>query len=376
MYMKNKRILLIVCIIVLTIMHGCTKDDLNPDTSKYTVYVAGQYDGYRWIGCYWKNGERTDFNPDGNGMTAMVTGMSVSNGNVYVSGYYHTNENWVDVPCYWKNGVKTDLPCESDNPPTTPHYRVSYAMDIFASGNDVYTAGRYNVGDDFPYQVRVQPCYWKNTDRIDIIDYPDRYAELTSIYASNGDVYIGGKYDVPAGGGMPLDETQACYWKNGVKTDLPGSKSKVTGIFVENGIVYASGEYNLNFGGVGTPCYWVDGQKFDLPTGNATMTYTKAIFVANGTVYTAGYCFVDDYAHACFWKDNQQTTMERRSTASSIYVKDGIVFTCGSFSENRTNDNKYQRFPCYWANTKRTELPVTGDLRDTDFNDAVGIFVE
>ena len=361
--MKRINILMMVSVAVLTLLNSCKKDDTNPDTSKYTIFVAGIYDIGK--GCYWKNGERIDF-----GSAKMVTGMSVSNGNIYVSGYYN---NWdilddASAPCFWKNGVKTDLPGDG--------IHVAYAYDIFVSGNDVYTVGRYNVEAPFPYLQRVQPCYWKNINRIDIIDYPDRYAELTSIYVSNGDVYIGGKYDVPAGGGMPLDETQACYWKNGVKTDLPGSKSKVTGIFVENGKVYASGEYNLNFGGVGTPCYWVDGQKFDLPTGNATMTYTTAIFVDNGTVYTAGYCFLDDYAHACFWKENKQTTMERRTTASSIYAKDGIVFTCGSFSENRTNDNKYQSFPCYWANTKRTELSVTGDLRDTDFNDAVGIFVE
>lgn len=354
--MRNISILMIA---VLALASSCKKDDTNPDTSQYTIYVAGQYDLNS--GCYWKNGERTDF-----GLITMITGMSESNGNVYVSGYYNDG-----VACFWKNGVKTDLPFVST---VSEEYRVAYAFGIYAAGNDVYTVGRYNASDEFPYMSRVQPCYWKNTTCNDITDYPDRYAELSSIYVSSGNVYVGGNYNVP--GTSPSWETQACYWKNGVKTDLPGNKSKVTGIFVENSKVYAVGEYNLNFGGVGQPCYWVEGQKFDLPTGNATMTYTKAIFVDNGTVYTAGYCILDDYAHACFWKENRQTRMERRTTASSIYVKDGIVFTCGSFSEKRSNDNKYQSFPCYWTNTKRTELSVTGDLQNTERNDAVGIFVE
>jgi len=373
--MKNLRIILIASVISLTLLYSCSKDEDNPNISKYTIYMAGEYDISQ--ACYWKNGKRTDF-----GNVSAITGMSVSNGNVYMSGYYNSF-----VPCYWKNGVKTDLPDDTDLPAI--NFKASYANGIYAAGNDVYTVGSYNVKDVSPYNVRAQPCYWKNTSRFDITDYPDRFAEATCIFVSGDDIYIGGKYLVPGTNG-PIEVYQACYWKNGVKTDLPADiDSYVTDIYVENGKVYAAGSWKNESWPLfsHTRCYWADGQKVDLITINPNDRYdVKAIFVDNGTVYAAGYCTDDELnTTACYWKDGKQTILSglneaARSRAFSIYVKDGIVFTSG-WSDSKSGvcnvTGSKGAVPCYWVDTKCKELSVkVSNWCDTERNNAIGIFVE
>ena len=371
--MKKIRIGIITAIIAIAM--GCGKDGGDqPDTSKYTIYTAGIYDDYRWIGCFWKNGIREDFNPGGNGMSVVVTGLSVSNGIIYVSGYYHTDQIWYNTPCYWKNGVKTDLPDDTDLPPGSLE-RAAYAKGIYAVGNDVYTVGRYNVADEFPYPGRVQPCYWKNTTRFDITDYPDRFAEATCIFVSGNDIYFGGNYAVP---GTSPSKYQACYWKNGVKTDLPGDNSYVKDIFVENGKVYAVGYCAREH--IQDPCYWADGQKLDLSFGDAISCSSNAIFVDNGAIYIAGGLSFDGYSYACYWKDGKQTKLTKNACSYSIFVKDGIVFSsgcCDAKSGKCDWTGGIGTVPCYWINTKCTELSVeVPNLCDTYNNNAIGIFVE
>jgi hypothetical protein len=286
-----------------------------------------------------------------------------------------------EAPCYWKDGIKIDLPDDTDLQPGSP--RAAYALGIYTVGNEVYTVGRYNLYNGLQI-LKVQPCYWKNTTRFDITDYPDRFAELSCIFVSGGDVYIGGKYLVQGTSG-PTTAYQACYWKNGVRTDLPaGMDSYVHGIFVENGKVYATGSWKNEIWPPfnSTNCYWADGQRVDLPADKSEDDYNSvnAIFVDKGTVYTAG-CSSGD---ACYWKDGKQTilpALKRGAEALSIYVKDGIVFTCGlSTSKSGVCYEPYASggiVPCYWVNTKCTELSVeVPNWCDTYRNNAVGIFVE
>ena len=376
--MKHTRILLILGIIAFALLNGCSKDDNLPDTSKYAIYTAGEYNINH--ACYWKNGERSDF-----GVVSDITGMSVSNGDVYVSGYFSAgNAPPYSAPSFWKNGVKTNLPDDTDLPSGSP-FRAAYAKGVYATGNDVYTVGRYNVSDASPYNFRVQPCYWKNTTRFDITDYPDRFAETTCIFVSGSDVYIGGKYLVPNSDGFS-EAYQACYWKNGVKTDLPaGVDSYVTDIFVENGKVYAVGSWkNETFPPFySTVCYWADGQKVDLITVKDPLYdfhHANAIFVDNGTVYIAGGLSYEGSGNACYWKGNNLTKLTKNAAAHSIFVKDGIVFTSGCCDAK--NGKCYETgaigtVPCYWVNTKCTELSIEShDWCNSYNNYAIGIFVE
>jgi len=323
---------------------------------------------FKWISCYWKNGKRTDFNYNNNDVYKTYNGMAISNGNIYVSGDYSSVENhYRPRPCFWKNGIRTDLPADD--------CYEAYATDIFVAGNDVYTVG-YKTEDEIYNSDTKKPCYWKNTTCIDITDYTDRIVEATCIYVSGSDVYIGGNYGV-----YEVGRQQACYWKNDVRTDLPGNQSFVTGIFVENGKVYVSGGCDYEFANhnntkIGLPCYWVDGQKIDLQI-EERCAGISGIFVDNGTVYTLG-TRVFSNPYACYWKDNVQTMLDKYNSkvydsyANAIFVKDGIIFTCGGYTIWRNND--HQRLPCYWVNSKRTELSV--GKNDHFYGMAAAIFVE
>jgi hypothetical protein len=96
----------------------------------------------------------------------------------------------------------------------------------------------------------------------------------------NDTVYIAGIY-------YDGVDYAACYWKDGVKTDLPVPSGTVSsrafGIVMSEGSIYISGWYTK----IGTtPCYWKDGVRIDLPD---TGFYTDAITVSKeGSVYVLG----------------------------------------------------------------------------------------
>ncbi len=66
----------------------------------------------------------------------------------------------------------------------------------------------------------------------------------TSIFAANGNIYVGGYYNNGSG-------YVGCYWlidANGVtKTDLPGTGANVNAIFVSGGTIYMAGYYNNGY---------------------------------------------------------------------------------------------------------------------------------
>ena len=69
-------------------------------------------------------------------------------------------------------------------------------------------------------------------------------------------VYVAGFYD---NGGVDI----ACYWKNGIKTDLATINSEVYAIAVTGSDVYTAGWY---VNGPDVACYWKGTTKTDLST--------------------------------------------------------------------------------------------------------------
>jgi hypothetical protein len=97
---------------IAALLNGCNlfpSDDLFPDVSKYTIYVAGQYSKeYERISCYWKNGVKTDLLGD----DSFVSGIFVENGTVFICGSYTdwTSDDHFELPCYWANKKLVELP--------------------------------------------------------------------------------------------------------------------------------------------------------------------------------------------------------------------------------------------------------------------------
>ncbi len=345
---SQKKILLLFSITFTFLSCEKEKDNSNGDLSGYSIYTVGQYYDNGWKGCYWKNLERTDLN--GNLTSITVNDIFLSDGNVYVSGHYNTG-SLIEIPCYWKNTERIDLVGGSE-------YQ-AYTCAIYVENGIVYTAGRYYNG------IKNIPCYWVNTTLTDITDYPNSTAEITDIKVENGDVYLSGKYSVPSSSGP--NDYKACYWKNGVIYDMSTNNSVSTSIFIADDNVYLGGGYNpINAGSSYNLCYWKNEVKSDINSfGNITDMY-----VSNGIVYTSG----DDGDKPCFWKDNKKTVLSGIYRSNSIFVKNDEVFTTGYYINEK--DNRRPHIPCFWINTQRYDLPVTGDPLDSKANNAVSIFVE
>jgi hypothetical protein len=148
----------------------------------------------------------------------------------------------------------------------------------------------------------------------------------------SGDIIIVSYYEI---GGA---RTAACYWKNGVKTDLTGTASyaQAMAIAVDGNDVYISGYYTN--GNTWTACYWKNGIRTDLnnysPDSYNGSGYTTAIAVESGNVYVAGYITHGGDYKACRWVNGSFTLTvngmdSNESEARAIAVQGGTVYTAG-----------------------------------------------
>ena len=84
------------------------------------VYAAGDcFSSKGWVPSVWINGTRTNLDK-GLYLTGRVSGLYVSDGDVYICGYL----DLAGQPCYWKNGARTMLP--------VPNFATAYPYTIFA----------------------------------------------------------------------------------------------------------------------------------------------------------------------------------------------------------------------------------------------------
>jgi len=126
-------------------------------------------------------------------------------------------------------------------------------------------------------------------------------------------VYVAGAVSTGTG-------SNACYWKDGLRVDLPGANGIAYGIAVANGHVYVVGQYSNS----DTWCYWIDGVRYDL-TGNG---YFSKIKVVGSAVYISG----TKDNNACVWTNgiyypvnyNNSYTYGMEIIEDTIYLLGGI----------------------------------------------------
>jgi hypothetical protein len=162
------------------------------------VYAAGFFSTLTETAVYWKNGVLVQLSDS---PYARATGITISGGDVYVSGQNDT------TAVYWKNGVIVPLH------PTQP----SIASGIAVLGSDVYTAGSILTVDG------MVAAYWKNGQLTQLSDRP--LARILSISIAGTDIYMAGKGDLGAE-----------YWKNDAGVYLAHTlvgPLEATGIFVK-----------------------------------------------------------------------------------------------------------------------------------------------
>jgi len=250
------------------------------------------------------------------------------------------------APFYWKDGELEYLDaCVS------PGSLIGggYAHSIFVSGNDVYAAG-------WIFCKEHKACYWKNGVRTDLVQTPGTgYAR--SIYVSGSDVYVAGWID-------RFDFTIPCFWKNGVRTELSrrGASAMAKAIFVSGSDVYVCGETNVSVNmnpGIAIPCYWKNGARTDLSVIDPKREgYANAVCFSADNVYVAGSVVDTEYSGVpCYWVNGTRIDLSRSYVytgwAESIQVSGSDVYIGGATQSPTT-----EIIPCYWKNDKRTDLSV------------------
>ena len=205
----------------------------------------------------------------------------------------------------------------------------------------VYAAGYYYTGGAPAYIA----CYWKDGVKTDLENV---LSQATAITVVGSDVYIAGWYD---NGTTSI----ACYWKNGEKTDLSTVRSEAYAIAVVGSNVYVTGAYTMAY----TACYWVNTTQ-TVPTDGEPYV----IAVDGSNVYFAGSYNNGGTTEACYWKDGTLIPLPQPSSitysyATAIAIVGSDVHIAGIYNDGTD-------IPCYWVNgTTPTDLSTVGTMDAT-----------
>lgn len=294
----------------------------------YDVYVSGYYEteDYNTRACYWKNNVRTELSVPEGTTGSQCSAVTVSGGLVYMAGGIDGSG------CYWKDGDHVALP--------TPASGFYAANSIAVDNNTVYVcSGEY---------------YWINGTAK---GFPAQF-NGKAVAASGGSVYFAGQVNLSIGSYSTL---LAYYWPGSgssmqLKTPGKARNDDAMCAYISEGANYAGGYYTS--GSVQYPCYWKDGECVTLavPQGMTENT-VGGICVVGGNVYVAGTCGNGETTLACYWENNSLTELELpdgayNATVSGITVAGGKVCVSGQY-QDRTDKVR----ACYWINGERTDLP-------------------
>lgn len=111
----------------------------------------------------------------------------------------------------------------------------------------------------------------------------------------------------------------ACYWVDGVRTDLESTESDAYGIAVGNGNVYVAGTVGLS------ACLWTNGVRQNLDGGS----YVTGIVLSGNTVIISG---TTTDTKACVWVNGvrSEATETAESYGNAVAVYNDIIYLAGS----------------------------------------------
>jgi hypothetical protein len=334
------------------------------------VYTAGYYeiggnDIYR--PCYWVNGTRTELEIP-TGKSGSAAGIAVSGNNVYVCGeYYESGTTYMPTACYWVNGQRTDL-----SVPTGITY--SQTREIVVRGTTVYIAGQHRSGSSNNTR---RACYWVNGERIDINAPNNRNADTVGIAIEGTTVYVLGVHG-------PTNDVMSFYFDMDARTgstvgsalDLPSGSGdnnyyNTPGAMMGTTTIYLPG--NVMISGVQRACYWRSGLRTDLPVPSGTTYSTSySITIGGTTVYAVGRYETSSNQTACYWVNGTTRTDLTVTGASITRAVDIAVLGTNVYVSGSYGNSVENRQACYWANGTKTDLSVPAG---TSFSSASTIVV-
>jgi LruC domain-containing protein len=249
--------------------------------------------------------------------------------NAYVAGTFESGTR--DVAALWKDDVANADPAVVTKLFETAN---AYSSSVVVSGTDVYVAGYYT---NAAYDKNDAACYWKNGVRTDL------YSDLTgttdaralSVFVSGADVYVAGYIND--------GREKAGYWKNG-KWELlhDATISEATDIAVNGSDVYVSGFVETGFRD--TACYWENGTRKDLSTSDYSRGYSIA--VSGSDIYVAGYYLLALDLKAGYWKNGILVPLAAGGAQARDIVASGTDVYVAGYYRNAS----LKEAACYWKN--------------------------
>ena len=189
-----------------------------------SVYVGGSIEGdAKRTACYWKNGTLVKL-PALEGYSYYhVTGICVSNGTVYVSGYARTPD-FSTYAVYWDGDGVHPLPAPAD--PLTKGF--SSTSGIAVDGADIIIGGSLSFWNLIGY-----PCYWSNGSYNALSGGLGGFGIVSSTAAAGGETCLGGYVsttDLTSLRAIDNSPYNACIWHNGALQVLSHNTSTVNDV--------------------------------------------------------------------------------------------------------------------------------------------------
>lgn len=205
------------------------------------------------------------------------------------------------------------------------------------------------VGYDQPGSY-LQACYWRDGVRTNLTDGSSD-AVANAIAVTDDHVFIAGRRDLP---GSVLNVPT--LWVNGVPEILSpasGPFDAASGVAAYNGEAHVVGRRRDQGSGNEVAMYWYNSTPQALTDGTADAVATGVDVDASG-VYISG----ETDGKAVYWHDGtlvELTDGTHSAAAFDIEVENGTVYVCGSEEDDEGNQQA-----CIWVNGSQSMLTLNG----------------
>lgn len=272
------------------------------------VYVAGaikrESPSKGWAATVWKNTKATVLDNSSNTSFHRACALFASDDNLYVAGHGWSDPEPTPRALVWKNDDEKAVI------ELTKGEKEAYVCSIFVSKGVVYATGY-----EYDAARKHVPVFWKNRDRVALVDDATTLGGTNSVFVSGGNIYIAGwrKQDPRTG--------IATLWRNEAPTYLATNQSDAFSVFVADNKVYIAGMERL--GGKMRAVLWIDGRRITLSKDTADEARALSVFVIDDNIYVAGWEEEAGAKRAMLWANGKSIELDAGATkayAQSVYV--------------------------------------------------------
>ena len=232
--------------------------------------------------CYWKNNVRVNVShsiSSAGGNQAIIEAITVVGNEVYAVGQIATTVGSASRIVLWRNGVSSFVSA----PSVSVYY---YAKTISVFGNDVYVSGNGFVRDEST------AAFWKNGV---ITTLSASLSEVETVIANASGVHaVFIEFGLSFGGSIK-------YWKDGTVSNISSPLARMGKMTIKGNDVYITGAERTTSTAEDKACFWKNGIKTELANGNNKIA-GDIKFGINNDMFIAQKAKV--FGTLTFWKNN------------------------------------------------------------------------